>query len=1486
MIPNIKLYLLFCFLGLTLNSYSQLYINEFCASNTSGITDPDYNSNADWIEIYNSGSTAVNLKGYFLTDNLDKPLKWKIPSVSLPAKGYITIWADGKDSSLHTNFKMDAAGEQIGLYDAEQNCIDSVSYSLQKPNISNGRNRNNIKQWGFFLAPTPGAANTSAFYTGIVLNSPQFKPLGGIFNSAQNVVLFDDLGGTVRYTLDGSEPTGSSSLYTSEIAISKNTVVRARVFKNGMVPGPVVTNSYFIDTAINNHKLPVVSLATDSVNFWDIQKGIYVQSFKPEWEVPVNIELFENNGSDRAAFNELSGMKINGLYSWQLPQKMLGVYFKKTYGNGSCDFPIFNNTPRSSFKTFALRASGNDWSNTLIRDILGAHSTLLNMKLDISAYRWCSVFINGRYLGIHNFREKIETDYIQKHYELEEGAFDMIEYETNVESGSIDAYKRFQELYLNDLSVQINYDSVAAYMDIEEFTDMVITEIATGNTSINHNVMAWKPKDSGKWKWILMDLDRGYYLSRISEKIVFLTYPNTIPFNNLMANSAYKAYFGKRLASHFYTSFNPQRMQKLITEHQQAIAPEIPQHVERWLGTTSSYGDAMPSVEYWYNQVAEVRRYVTERPEIILNDLQNYGFSTIAQLTLANVPEYGGDITFNTMKISDPCWTGLYVKDIASTIMAKEKAGYTFQGWVNTQKTDLVAKGDTWKYNDSGSDFGQTWIDSTFDDSAWRSGIAQFGYGETDQKTTINSNIVAFFRKNFNLSSVDLNVTNLVLYLLADDGAVVYLNGKEIARDNMPDFTIKYNTLAATSISGTFEGKYHIFSVDKSLLREGANVIAVEVHQDSNNSSDMSFDLELAAYSNDNKGYISTNPKLNFTLKSDSSVAAIYTPNGKCMVPEVISVNTTLHKDCSPYIVQSDVVIEKNATLTIEPGVEIWFSEGNNVFIHGNIKAVGTSSDSIKFMINPKYAGTSWGSLNFEYTTDTTVFKYVSIANASKGPIPIRVGAITGFYTNLVLDHIRIDNTDGNPIASRYSDVRLTNSYIHSKVTSDLINIKYGKGYIDHCEFHGNPQFDSDGIDYDGIVDGVIKNTKLIDILGYNADAIDIGEEATNVMIDSVLIFNAFDKGVSVGQRSSVVLTNSTLVNCNMGLGIKDSSWAYIDHCTFFGNFRNVSCYEKNPGRAGGNAEVKNSILSNSTDATVSADNKSKISISFSLSDNDTLPEGAGNKFGNPLFTDPLHFDLSLQGSSPCFSAANDTVNGGTLGSYVHTIDYEPEVYICRFFINALNEVLPEFIAIYNPTGHKVDVSNYSIDKGITATITQGTFIEAGDTLFITDNINHVSWWNNSRVVQWTEGKLSNNGENINLLNNYGIVIDRIRYTDNGSWPMAAFNDNAVFTLVNQNADNHFPENWTSIDVKKVLETPSIAANLMKVYPNPTRNMVTIETSDFNNQIVDLYDLMGVKLASLKLSSSRTQIDVSGFNKSMLFLRSEDKVFKIVVLKK
>jgi hypothetical protein len=192
----------------------------------------------------------------------------------------------------------------------------------------------------FFETPTPGAQNEAIFYANYVMNVPSFSKPGGLMVGAQSIELSTDFGGDIRYTLDGSWPDGRSFLYEAPIIFEGNTIIRAAIFKSNQLPGPVKTHSYFVDPEFFENELPVISITGDPGDFWDEDKGIYVQDFKPDWEIPINIEFFVNFGEDRAALNELAGTKINGLNSWELPQKMLGIYFRNNYASNSLNYQL------------------------------------------------------------------------------------------------------------------------------------------------------------------------------------------------------------------------------------------------------------------------------------------------------------------------------------------------------------------------------------------------------------------------------------------------------------------------------------------------------------------------------------------------------------------------------------------------------------------------------------------------------------------------------------------------------------------------------------------------------------------------------------------------------------------------------------------------------------------------------------------------------------------------------------------------------------------------------------------------------------------------------------------------------------------------------------------------------------------------------------------------------------------------------------------
>jgi hypothetical protein len=182
-------------------------------------------------------------------------------------------------------------------------------------------------------------------------------------------------------------------------------------------------------------------------------------------------------------------------------------------------------------------------------------------------------------------------------------------------------------------------------------------------------------------------------------------------------------------------------------------------------------------------------------------------------------------------------WVG-----VALLVLASPRA------WAVTN--GLVPVGSLWKYLDDGSNQGTAWRAFDFNDSSWTNGFAQFGYDEGDERTRLNFGpnpnnkyITYYFRTQFPVAGAS-TYTGLRLRVLRDDGVVVYLNGTNIFRNNLPA-TFNYLTRASSNVSGAAETNFISTNLSAALLRNGTNVLAAEVHQYSSNSADLSFDLEL-----------------------------------------------------------------------------------------------------------------------------------------------------------------------------------------------------------------------------------------------------------------------------------------------------------------------------------------------------------------------------------------------------------------------------------------------------------------------------------------------------------------------------------------------------------------------------------------------------------------------------------------------------------------
>ena len=221
-------------------------LSEFMAQNRRTLNDEDGDA-SDWIEVQNTSDAVASLAGWALTDDPANLAKWHFPPVSIPARGFLLVFASGKDRTnatarLHTNFRLSSGGGTLALVRPGGVVASDfgASYPPQVEDVSYGRLATDPKATGYFTKPTPGAVNAEG--------GPGFAPevefsrIGGTFTDRFELRLSTvNPTATIRYTLDGSVPTETSAAFnpSAPIVIATPTRVRARAFVAGLLPGPM-----------------------------------------------------------------------------------------------------------------------------------------------------------------------------------------------------------------------------------------------------------------------------------------------------------------------------------------------------------------------------------------------------------------------------------------------------------------------------------------------------------------------------------------------------------------------------------------------------------------------------------------------------------------------------------------------------------------------------------------------------------------------------------------------------------------------------------------------------------------------------------------------------------------------------------------------------------------------------------------------------------------------------------------------------------------------------------------------------------------------------------------------------------------------------------------------------------------------------------------------------------------------------------------------
>lgn len=550
---------------------SDVLITEFMAANDrTPIPGTAAGTYVDWIELHNRGDEAVNLGGWHLTDKPGNPDKWAFPpGTILGAGGYLVVLATGEGKpdalgNLQTNFTLSKSGDYLALVRpdltlAQEFAPGGADFPSQDDDISYGLAGADLAVV-YFDEPTPGEANPADGFSRV--RDTKFSHNRGYYTQPFEVTITTATGGaTIRYTLDGSEPTeagAGAQTYNGPVPIGTTTVLRARAFKNGYRPTNTDTQTYLfaediagqtrpsgypgswgaepnadydVDRQITENALyrerfleglldlPTLSVA-GNVNDLFGPSGLYSNPEDRNMIRAVSAEYFRpaRGGEgvlDEAGFTVEAGLKIQGGAS-RLPSKAikhsLSLRFRSAYGVDTLKYPLFDGSRVEEFNSIHLRAMYNNswihWDSgqrkrgTLLRDQWMRDSFIAMGNADGGRGSYVHLFLNGLYWGVYNLHERLENS----HYANWNGG----------DEDEILAYNPIdpepaQFTALRTLVAGGNWAQIQQAMAVDNFIDWYLMQHFGHNDDLKNNGN-WRVAGAGPsglpWRFYLWDSER------------------------------------------------------------------------------------------------------------------------------------------------------------------------------------------------------------------------------------------------------------------------------------------------------------------------------------------------------------------------------------------------------------------------------------------------------------------------------------------------------------------------------------------------------------------------------------------------------------------------------------------------------------------------------------------------------------------------------------------------------------------------------------------------------------------------------------------------------------------------------------------------------------------------------------------------------------------------------------------------------------------
>jgi hypothetical protein len=836
-------------------------ISEFCASNAASLSD-GYGDAPDWIELRNPNGDPLDLGGYGLSDNPAQPMKWSFPAGTvMPAHGALLVMASGRNEGpdakgyLHTNFSLAAAGESVVLTmpDGTTTADAMLNYPPQREDLAYGRNA----EGGLtFLEATPGAFNLATSFGGW-LEAPVFSRERGFHESPFSLVLADpNPESALFYSLDGSEP---SVPYSGPITIAGSTAVRAVARHPGFHSPAVVTHTYLFKDSVMSSPLmnatytqgALASRLRDSLTQLPTL-CISVPAIPDDRvEREASVEILMPDGSPHFQVN--GGMVRYGGAWTEFAKKSYRLRFRDRYGDNRLRHPIFRGFDRGvpvreDIRTINLNAGNHDMSQ---RGFYMSQRFLEDSMLEMGSLnphgRFVHLYLNGVYWGQYHAQERLEDAMLAAYLGGRRSDYVNVLGNDNVGDDFVPGTPEppNREAWETTRANRSNYEFVKDYVDLPHLTDTMLLW-TYGNCESEFRCAGPVSAPGSGFKFWLGDGDG--FLRTSADRTDRLGPGGIFGALRTAGHPDFKMLVADRIYKHFFNNgaLTPARNLARLNARMAEINDSMIAECARW-------GYRTP--DNWLSAANDVRNNLfPTRTATLFGYWKSRGLYPNIDAPLFS--QHGGSVPRDyPLVMSAAAGTIYYRTDGGDPRLPG--GGIAPEALVaGTTTTALVTAGAVWKYWDGASYPAANWHTPAYSDAGWASGAAPLGYGG-GQTTTIgfgpNSSskyMTACFRRTFTVSN-PAEITGLTLGIARDDGAVVYLNGVEIARSNMPAGTISFNTAASSVVAGDAKFNFNTLQLTPPpgllLAAPAQNLIAVEIHQQSGSSGDLYLNLSLTA---------------------------------------------------------------------------------------------------------------------------------------------------------------------------------------------------------------------------------------------------------------------------------------------------------------------------------------------------------------------------------------------------------------------------------------------------------------------------------------------------------------------------------------------------------------------------------------------------------------------------------------------------------------